>query len=175
MKYGGKELLYAEQIADALVNNSTFRTWVLMRTKFANLADDARLLNEEMKKQRSAVAQTWWRSHFTEKCRCFGCRGQETDLLAIFEGAEQKRFALHFEVKHPGDQFKVGGHQAEAYPVRAKCWTEKAPPNVLPHSDATVILLCSSDQLKKFSPHTDSFASVITFEEVERDFPTMWE
>jgi hypothetical protein len=51
-----------------------------------------------------------------------GCNGQETDLLAVFEAPTGLRFALHVEVKNPGDSFSKTD-QAPAYPVRAKCWS----------------------------------------------------
>src|SRR5258708_37973507 len=62
------------------------RAWVLGKTKFARDAPVARILDREMLAKRSANAASWWRSHYSEKCRCDGCSGRETDLLAIFEG-----------------------------------------------------------------------------------------
>lgn len=173
MSYGRKELLYAEPFAEALVNDLAFRSWVLRKTKFAEHADEARLLNREMKAQRSGTAKYWWRSHFTETCRCFGCRGQETDLLAIFETNKGLRFALHMEVKHPGDRFKETGVQAAAYPARAQCWSTpgQAPPNVLSHSEAATVLLCSSTKLEEYAPHLKYFETKITFEELRKEFP----
>jgi hypothetical protein len=49
----------------------------------------------------------WNLSHCTEKCRCQGCSGQETDILAIFEAATGTRFGLHFEVKQPADNSRL--------------------------------------------------------------------
>ncbi|HWF95122.1 MAG TPA: hypothetical protein VG291_09225 [Xanthobacteraceae bacterium] len=122
MSYGKMELLYAAPFAEALANYTAFRSWVLKQTKFARFADEAQLLHREMMAKRIFGTQYWWRSHFTESCRCFGCSGQETDLLAIFETSTSVRIALHVEVKHPGDRFKDAGNQAAAYPVRAQCW-----------------------------------------------------
>jgi hypothetical protein len=173
MSYGKEELLYAEPFADALVNDAGFRSWVLGQTKFAEFAYDARLLNREMQIQRSVGARYWWRSHYTEACRCFGCSGQETDLLAIFEIASGLRFALHMEVKHPGDKFKDTGNQAAAYPVRALCWaTEgKTPAKVLPHSLATTALLFSALKRTEYASHLRHFDTLITIEDVEKNFP----
>jgi hypothetical protein len=69
MIYGKNELEYAAPFANALANDRAFRIWVL-QTEFACFANDARPLQEEMKKRRSASAKTWWQSHFTEACRC---------------------------------------------------------------------------------------------------------
>jgi hypothetical protein len=175
MSYGNKELQYAEPFAEALVDNPAFRSWVLRQTKFAGFADQARLLHREMQAQRSAGAKYWWRSHFTESCRCLGCSGQETDLLAIFETATGHRFALHVEVKHPGDRFKDAGNQAASYPIRARCWATngKTPAKVLPHAAATTVLLCSSLKLIDYTEHIGHFATVITFEDIKRNFPNV--
>jgi len=130
---------------------------------------DARLLHREMQVQRNA--RYWWRSHFTEACRCQGCSGQETDLLAVFETETGFRFALHVEVKHPGDKFKQGGRQATSYPIRAQCWTGKTPAKVVRHSMATTALLCSDTKLFEHADHSSHFANVFTFEEIKRRFP----
>ena len=168
MGYGAIELMYAEPFANALVDDPAFRAWVLQQTMFSTFAD-ARLLHREMQMQRNA--KYWWRSHFTEACRCQGCSGQETDLLAIFETETGFRFALNFEVKHPGDRFKQDGRQAASYPIRAQCWAGRTPAKVLPHSMATTALLCSDTKLIEYAAHISHFASVFTFEEIKRRFP----
>ena len=116
MIYGYKERRYAEPFAEALVNDPVFRSWVLRQTIFANYADGARLLHREMHAQRNASARTWWGSHFTEACRCSGCSGQETDLLAVFETATGLRFAVHVEVKHSDDKLR------ERTATSTPCW-----------------------------------------------------
>lgn len=173
MGYGKLELRYAEPFANALASDATFRSWVLRKTKFAVFANEARLLHREMKDLRSAKAKYWWRSHYSETCRCSGCSGQETDLLAIFELKARMRFALHFEVKHPGDRFKDGGHQAAAYKIRAACWSTLGgtPANILSHSAATTVLLCSETKLTKYAAHLRHFETLITFEDVANNFP----
>lgn len=175
MTYGASELNYAKPFADALVASADFRRWVLSQTKFAARAEGARLLHEEMLKARSRNVKSWWRSHFSEKCTCPGCHGQETDMLAIFEDEGGERFALHVEVKHPGDHFKEKGDQAEAYPMRARCWAAKPPAKVLPHSDATTMLLCSASRLCDYEHHLGHFGSVLTFETVAGQFPRLYD
>jgi hypothetical protein len=170
MGYGEKELTYAGPFDNALVSDPAFRTWVLQHTIFSTFVD-AQLLHREMQMKRNA--KYWWRSHFTEACRCQGCSGQETDLLAIFEAETGFRFAVHFEVKHPGDKFKEGGRQAASYPVRAQCWSSegKTPAKVLRHSMATTALLCSNAKLIEYADDIPHFANVLTFEEIKRRFP----
>ena len=157
---------------NALVEDPSFRTWVLRQTKFADFAEGARILHEEMMAQRNAT--TYWRSHFTEKCRCQGCSGQETDILAVIEGTTGTRFALHFEVKHPRDKFPTNKDQAANYALRAKCWVDNPPHSVLPHDDATTVLLCSASKLREYARHLPKFGSVITFEEVNKIFPNRY-
>lgn len=171
MLYGSVEFTYAEPFANALVADRAFRAWILRRTKFAAFADEARLLHDEMRAQRSRSSATWWRSHFTEKCRCQGCSGQETDILAIFETAKGARFALHFEVKQRNDKFPTNKDQGANYALRAKCWAKSAPKAVVPHSDAATVLLCSALKLSEYKPHLSKFGTVMTFEEVGRLFP----
>ncbi len=171
MLYGSIEFSYAEPFANTLEADPAFRSWVLRRTKFAGFAESARLLHEEMQARRSGSSKTWWRSHFTERCRCQGCSGQETDILAIFEAMTSMRFGLHFEVKQPADKFPAKKDQAANYALRAKCWAASAPKAIVPHDDAATVLLCSTSKLTEYSPHLLKFGSVITFEEVAKAFP----
>jgi hypothetical protein len=174
MRYAKTESLYAEPFAEGLVSNAVLRSWVLHRTEFAEFADEARLLHREMLAVRSAGARNWWQSHYTEACRCAGCRGQETDLLAIFETEARQRLAIHFEVKHPRDDFKKPT-QAACYAIRAQCWVNSPPNRVLPHHRATTALLCSASRLPDYAPHLRHFQTVVTFEDVEQNFPKFWE
>jgi hypothetical protein len=167
--YNPLEVAYAEPFADALAGNPSFCSWVLGKTDFAGISDGSHLLHDEMRKKRSKKARTWWGSHYRHTCDCIGCRGQETDLLAVFESIDAVRFALHFEVKRPGDTF--GENQAAAYPVRATCWLTNKPAAVVPHALAATVLLCSKSQLSSFSRHLRHFDAVITFEEIESRFP----
>ena len=127
--------------------------------------------HDEMKAARRA--ETWWRSHYTESCRCEGCSGQETDLLAIFETTERRRVALHFEVKQPTDTFSPGGRQALNYRLRADCWVANPPRSILRHDQAATVLLCSAGCLEKFAEEATHFDTLITFEEVRQKFPAL--
>jgi hypothetical protein len=171
MRYGALEFAYAELFADALVTDRAFRSWVLKQTCFSRFADEALPLHDEMLARRGKNVTTWWRSHYSEKCRCEGCSGQETDILAIFEAADERRFALHVEVKQPTDRFPPLKDQAANYGLRAKCWAASAPRAVLPHSDATTMLLCSRSKLREYASHIPRFGSVITFEDIRTIFP----
>lgn len=171
MRYGSIEFRYAEPFANALAVDAAFRAWVVGQTKFAPFAGEARLMHEEMLASRGKTSATWWRSHYTEKCRCRGCSGQETDLLAIFEVQKARRFALHVEVKQPADKFPTNRDQAGNYALRAACWVKASPNAVLSHSDAATALLCSAAKLAEYRPHLSKFGTIITFEEVAKAFP----
>jgi hypothetical protein len=124
-----------------------------------------------MRTQRSKSSATWRRPHFTEKCRCQGCSGQETAILAIFEAASGMRFGLHFEVKRPADKFPTEKDQAANYALRAQCRVTSPPKGVVPHDDAATVLLCSASKLAEYSPHLSKLESVITFEDIAEMFP----
>lgn len=170
MKYGSLEYQYAAPLAQALIGHAGFRRWVLAKSKFAEFSD-ARLLHEEMAVHRGNRTAEWWRFHFTEKCRCGGCSGKETDLLAIFESVSCVRFALHFEIKQPTDKFKSDGIQSKGYPLRAQCWTKTPPANVLPHHRASTGLFFSERKRREYASHLPNFGSLMTFEEIEAQFP----
>lgn len=170
MRYGSLEYKYASPIAQALADNAAFREWVLLQSEFFEFSD-ARILHEEMAVHRSNPTAEWWRFHFTEKCRCLGCSGKETDLLAIFESKSRVRFALHFEVKQPTDTFKSDGVQSRGYPLRAQCWAGNSPPRVLPHQKASTGLFFSEAKRAEYADHLQQFKALITFEEIEMRFP----
>lgn len=169
MKYGSKEFAFAEPFAAALISDAKFRSWLLKKTKFAEHADVATVPMEEMATRRG-LSQTWWRSHYTERCRCEGCSGQETDILAIF-AANDFRFALHVEVKQPDDRFPSGKNQGLNYALRANCWIKSPPVAVLTHTAAGTMLLCSGFKLKDYGDQAKAFESVVTFESLRLDFP----
>jgi hypothetical protein len=112
--------------------------------------------------------------------------GRETDILAVFEIEKAifrtkkdehlewaRRFAIHVEVKHPGDNFKddPDEYQAERYVFRPQCWVAKKPKKVLAHADATTVPLCSDTRLKDYGDDPGFFDKVITFEEIVEAFP----
>lgn len=172
MKYGSTEYLYAAPIAQALIDEFDFRKWVLSKSVFAEFSD-ARILHHEMASYRGNATAEWWRFHFTEKCRCAGCSGKETDLLAMFESESKVRFAIHFEIKQPKDKFKADGVQSRGYPLRAECWINTPPRNVLPHHRASTGIFFSRTKHNEYKPHMSHFSTAITFEEIEDRFPVV--
>lgn len=167
-RYGKNEWLYASPIADALVHDMTFRRWMICGTKFSSFAEDARLLWQEQKARRSASSETWWRSYWTGSSYQYHseCGERETDLLAVFETPAGFRFALHVEVKAPGDRFGVD--QARDYARRAACWKgrDRAPKTVLPHDDAACVLCCNEGFATAHPDTVKFFDSVFHHEQI---------
>jgi hypothetical protein len=89
----------------------------------------------------------WFNYHCGKdsKCVCRIGKGIETDILFIFDCANDRRLALHIEIKPPGEQLRDG--QAESYPRRAICWAnpETRPRTVPPHEDFLTMLVCGRE------------------------------
>ena len=170
------ESRYARPLAEALRANKRFRSWFLGKTKYASFGDSAVVLDKEQKLAPSPSAENWWRSHWAGSAYRFKeeCGERETDLLAVFEAEGGFRFALHVEVKAPGDRF--GAEQARDYGRRARCWAGKGrnPDKVLEHDDATTVLCCEEKFCEQYKADASKFDSVVTFEEIAGqldDFP----
>ena len=162
------EYRYARPIAEALRQDAIFRSWFLAQTKFVNFAEEARLLDSEQKARRSRNAENWWRSYWAGSAYPYRieCGERETDLLAVFEALNGRRFAVHVEVKAPGDRFGV--EQARDYASRAICWSGpgRAPQTVLPHDEATTVLCCERSFARSNPDEAGLFAAVITFDDI---------
>jgi hypothetical protein len=148
----------------------------LEQTEFASYCHTAVLLDEEQRAFRSPSAENWWRSYWAGRSYRYKneCGERETDLFAIFQAESGFRFALHVEVKAPGDRF--GLEQARDYRRRAACWAgaERNPKTVLPHDKATTVLCCERTFADEHAAEALQFTSIVTFEEIaERlsDFP----
>lgn len=115
-RYGKNEWLYALPIATALASDQQFRQWFISMTPFSSHATVARLLWEEQKAGRTKGSETWWRSYWTGSSYQYRaeCAERKTDLLAIFEVPSGFRFALHVEVKAPGDSSELNRRETTA-------------------------------------------------------------
>ncbi len=168
VRYGSNEYRYARPLAEALRANRQFRSWFLGKTKYATFSDAAVLLDEKQKLARSPSAENWWRSYYAGSAYRFKkeCGERETDLLAVFEVEHGFRFALHIEVKAPGDRFGTG--QARDYNRRAICWAGNGrnPKTVLPHNEGTTVLCCEAKFREDHVSEAKMFASIVTIEEI---------
>jgi len=166
--YGRNE--YARPIANALENDAEFRKWFIAKTVFAEHADTAISLSKAQKRRRTPSAKNWWQHYYTTKSYAHfsECGKGETDLLAVFKTPVGFQFALHIEIKAPGDEFQK--NQAADYPKRAKCWAgiDRAPPTVLPHDEATTVLCCDDGFRVSNELELQYFSTVIDFETISR-------
>jgi hypothetical protein len=160
------DLCYA--FADKIKESPEFVVWLLARTKFAHYASNVRVLWEEQKANRFSRNAPWWRHWFTSKCFCTGCfGGRETDIFVVFESTETKaRFALHIENKPSKAKFTDG--QAEAYPVRARCWAGQE--RFLNYSDVETVLIAPL-AFRDLNPDSRLFDSFIPYEDVAQILP----
>lgn len=163
-----EEFRYAKPIADGIVENDSFRRWLISKTKFSSSAEDARSLWKEQLARRTRGTPHWWRHYFVGKgsCACKQCGERETDILAVLENADGLRFALHVEVKSPRDKLSID--QARKYKARSECWSgrERAPRTVLPHDQATTMLVCSSEFANAEKSKVSEFDVVVRFDEI---------
>jgi len=169
--YSPSEFLYARPLANAILNDVSFREWFLAGTKLADMAVTARALPESQAALRStARARKWfWFNYFCPKdsrCSCKIGTGIETDILIILEVPNGLRFAVHVEVK-PSDE-NLGPGQAESYPRRALCWAASAtrPRTVLAHDGFVTILACG-DNLK-YDERLSHFDKVVLHRDIEQ-------
>jgi hypothetical protein len=149
-KYSPKEFLYARPIANGLLSAGQFREWFLAGTKFGARASDAEAQAEEQAALRTTEnSRRWfWFNYWCPKdrrCECRGEKGIETDILLIYQSPDHFRFAVHVEIKPPGEGLLTG--QAESYPRRGLCWTDSAtrPRTVPPHQDFVAVLVCGDE------------------------------
>jgi hypothetical protein len=148
--YSKIEFPYARPIADALLSDETFRQWFLADTKFAPIAANVLPLPDDQARLRTtpSARKWWWFNHYCTKdsrCSCKIGTGLETDILIVFAAPDNYRFAVHVEVKPPGEKLKEG--QAETYPRRAECWANPSTRqrSVLAHKDFVTILVCGEN------------------------------
>jgi hypothetical protein len=146
--YSELELRYARPVAHAILESSAFRQWLLAGTKHENGALGARPVGEIQGSLRTLTKNPYWFNYWCgkgSKCPCRIGVGIETDILLIFDCANDRRLGLHIEIKRPGEQ--LGNGQAESYPRRAACWANPntRPKTVLPHQDFLTMLICGQE------------------------------
>jgi hypothetical protein len=154
---------FADHIKDSL----EFVSWVLGYTKFAALGSEVRVLWKEQKEKRTSPNAPWWRHWHNPSCLCQGCRGgMETDIFIVFELIDnKKRFSLHIENKTLKRSFDKG--QAEAYPVRARCWANKE--RFLNYTEfQTMLIAPNAFRQKKNNEELVLFDSFIAHEEIAK-------
>jgi len=178
--YSEKELRYARPVAHEILESGAFRQWLLGGTKHEQSALHARPVGQLQASLRSPTMKNpYWFNYWCGKdskceCRVGTGTGIETDILLMLDCPNDRRLALHIEIKRPGDHLRDG--QAESYPRRAACWADPStrPKTVLPHQDFLTILICgrelaSDDRLRFFDKvifHDDVSQRIRVYPEV---------
>ena len=144
-RYSDLELRYARPVAQAILDDDTFRDWLLQETDHVGAlpigAVQGSLRSPTMK-------NPYWFNYWCGKdarCACRIGTGIETDILLIMNTRDDRRLGLHIEVKRPGEH--LGDGQAESYPRRAACWANPAtrPRTVTPHDEFLTMLICGRE------------------------------
>lgn len=169
MKYSELELKYARPIANAILQDRSFRMWIFKGTAFQELAADAIPVGDAQGKLRSPnLKNPYWFNYWCgrdSKCMCRAKEGGiETDILLVLKCVDGDCLALHVEIKRPGDC--LGRGQAESYPRRGACWAnpETRPRTVYPHKFFMTLLVCGRELQE--SRDINHFDRVIFHDEV---------
>lgn len=141
VSYSAIELRYARPLATALIDRPDFRAW------FSGLPElETALHHPQVQSERRSpgMKNPYWFNYWCGKdsrCTCRVGTGIETDILLVFKLAEGLIWALHVEVKRPGD--RLGDGQALSYPRRAACLAnpQTRPRTVPPHTHWRTILV----------------------------------
>lgn len=162
------ELAYARPIANAMLVQPEFLGWFLSGTKVQADALTSKPLGQTQACLRSAgLKNPYWFNYWCPKdgrCACRVESGIETDILIVYACTNNRRLAVHVEVKRPHDSFRPG--QAESYPRRAACWVNAVtrPRTVPAHHDFVTLLVC--DRELKADPRSNNFDKVICHDEL---------
>src|SRR5580692_1190264 len=103
--YSERELRYARPVANAILESSAFRQWLLAGTKHENGALEARPVGDIQASLRSPkMKNPYWFNYWCgkdSKCPCRIGAGIETDILLILDYANDRNLGLHIEIKRP--------------------------------------------------------------------------
>ena len=149
--YSAKAQPYLDAIAQVAFASQSVRDWLLRDTSHAARYAAATSLHSEQAAARPDTKQPF---HCNDGCgrgsRCTcrpeGSTGLETDLMLFLGARDGRRFAVHVEVKHPGEPLRPG--EADADPLRAASWARGAyqPGSVIPHDDWLTVILRSDEE-----------------------------
>jgi hypothetical protein len=162
MAMGPEEQLSAA-FADLMKDSKTFCKWVLGYTKFAELADEMRLLHEEQLNLRPRMY--WWRDWW---CKLPAPKkGRQIDIFAVFELEGEKRLnvALLIENKRMGEWTDDG--QPTDYKTVAEY--KKRDPEWMNFIDYETVILAPKSILR--SSEAQVFDCKIAYEDVAGHIP----
>ena len=149
--------------ADKVKQCAVFRSWILDHTRFGDVSQGVRLLDEE---QGRSDRKVWWKHWW---CYVPETKRQgETDILLVFEiEANGKRFALHIENKKENGVFEEG--QPEGYEPRARFMMNKK--KYLNYSSFETVLIAPRAFTESNEERCALFGAYIFYEEIAEFIP----
>ena len=169
--YSEKELVYARALAEGLISDGSFRSWLTGLPELAEATHDPEL---QAARRSRTMKNPYWFNLWCGTCdrsNRHGCKigtGIETDVFLIFE-TRDGRTGCHIEVKRRGD--RLGDGQALSYPRRAACWSDpsRRPRTVPPHDRWRTILVHGDAQLT--DAEATAFQRIVTHDDVAVRLP----
>ena len=172
--YSEKAQPFLDAIAAGVFASQACRDWLIQGTPAAAEYTGAAVLTDEQREVRwrkKATLQPYWANYWCGRdslctCRIEGSKGLESDAIFFYRNDAAQVLAVHVEFKHTREAFQFG--QPEAYPLRAKCFSEthKSRVTLNAHQDWTTVLFC--DPRTAESEHTKFFQRVITHSEASK-------
>lgn len=164
---------YGKPMAAEIEKSGQFVKWLVKRTEFSHHSEFAIPLFRQQMNKRTEDTTSWWRDYWTgtDNCSCQSCGGKPTEMLVIFDGIDDFRFALHFEINASGKPLPPG--RAADYRNRANCWADRKPKptTVLKHDAASTVLLAPQAYLESGDPEISQFETAISFEDIAAWIP----
>ena len=147
----------------ALSTNPTFAAWLLRRTKFSDLAATYAW---------SRANHPWGPVSLEVASTETGERGTivrdgETDVLVVYETAQNRRVALHIENKLAGGKFTP--FQLALYNARAKSW--KGNSKFGSYDDWDIVLLAPRRFYDRFPVVCKQFGAYVAHEDIAFHIP----
>lgn len=152
--------------ANMLSSSPDFCSWVLRKTKFADMASDAVLLDEKQAAAKpNKKPENWWRHWW---CRLEDGSESETDIFAVFGvSSADDRVALHIEDKPPHGKFTP--NQYLNYSRRAEFMAHK--PQFMNYSDFTTVLLAPQAFMDANADKVRHFGCLLPYDAVAEFIP----
>jgi hypothetical protein len=148
--------------AETLERAPDFQHWLLASSRFSWMAEGARLLVSEQTSARKA--RHWWKHWW---CELPDGSQSETDIFAVFEGANGLRFALHVEDKPCDGVLTL--RQAADYRRRAIFMARKE--RYLSYQDFETILIAPRSFIDAHLDCQAQFDRAIAYEALARHIP----
>lgn len=154
-------------IEKAFKENSTFTTWFLSKTKFANSGATYFWSRSDHPWSRVEVSAINPKNGQLERVIKEG----ETDILVVFQGPAGNKFAIHLENKIASGKFTSG--QPDLYAARAASWVGN--PKYKSYEDYEIVLIAPLSFYERNITEAQKFDRFIAHEEIAAFVPIFGE